>query len=142
VIYIHGGGFVSGDKLSVRQGRLVRQCLDAGVSVAAINYRFLAPETPLQEILHDSARAVQFLRAHAAAFNLDKLRIAACGHSAGAGTSLWLAFHDDMADPQHHDPVLRESTRLSAAVSWDGQYSYDLPAWGRYFGEENRLKFG
>lgn len=142
VIYIHGGGFVSGDKKMARREYIVPQCLKAGVSVAAINYRFLSPDTALQDILHDCARAVQFLRAHAAAFNIDKTRIASCGHSAGAGASLWLAFHDDMADPQNVDPVLRESTRLSAATSWDGQYTYDLPSWGKYFGEDNRQKFG
>jgi len=142
VVYIHGGGFVSGDKKSIRSERLVPQCLQAGVSVAAINYRYLSSSVPLQDVLGDTARAVQFLRAHATEFNLDKTRIAACGHSAGAGSALWLAFHDDMADSKNPDPVLRESTRLSCAVSWDGQFTYDLPGWGKYFGEANRRKFG
>ena len=46
--------------------------------------------------------------AHSPEFNLDKARVAAMGGSAGAGTSLWLAFHDDLADPASPDPVLRE----------------------------------
>ncbi len=45
-------------------------------------------------------------------WNVDKTRVAAYGGSAGAGTSLWLAFHDDLADPKSADPVLRESSRL------------------------------
>ena len=142
VVYIHGGGFVSGDKSAIRSMKLVPQCLGVGVSVASINYRYLSPTVPLQDVLRDTARALQFLRAHAAEFNIDKTRLAACGHSAGAGSSLWLAFHDDLIDPQSTDPVLRESSRLAAAVSWDGQFTYDLPGWAKYFGEDNRQKFG
>src|SRR5690606_31715180 len=56
VIYIHGGGFDSGDKSKAREGTLLRECLAAGVSYVAINYRYLAPDVPLQAILRDSAR--------------------------------------------------------------------------------------
>lgn len=142
VIYIHGGGFVAGDKTMVRQGRLIRQCLDAGVSLVAINYRFLAPNVPLQDILRDCARAVQFVRAKSVELRIDKTRIAGFGSSAGAGSSLWLAFHDDMADPQNADPVLRESTRLTCAAVFDTQFTYDLPQWANRFGEDNRRRFG
>jgi len=47
------------------------------------------------------------------------------GGSAGAGISLWLGFHDDLADPDNEDPVLRESTRLSCMAVYNGQTSYD-----------------
>ena len=40
LIFIHGGGFVMGDKSSCRSMPAIAQCLDAGVSFAAINYRF------------------------------------------------------------------------------------------------------
>lgn len=142
VFYIHGGGFISGDKTMVRSMKVVQQCLAAGVSVVSINYRYLSATVPLQAVLHDCARAVQFVRSQATELKIDKTRIGACGNSAGAGTSLWLAFHPDMADAANPDPVLRESTRLTVAVSWDGQFTYDLPLWGKYFGEDNRQKFG
>jgi hypothetical protein len=38
-----------------------------------------------------------------------KKRIASYGGSAGAGTSLWLAFHDDLADPKSKEPLLRST---------------------------------
>src|SRR6185503_4219668 len=44
---------------------------------------------------------------------------------AGAGTSLWIAFHDDLADPKSADPVARQSTRLTAVAVDNGQSSYD-----------------
>jgi acetyl esterase/lipase len=133
VVFIHGGGFTAGDKKQARQQALVAECLQAGVSYAAINYRFRA-SAPIQDILRDAARAIQFLRFRAAEWNLDKTRIAAWGGSAGAGTSLWLAFHDDLAEPGNSDPVLRESTRLAAAGSLQGQASYDLEHWPQILG--------
>jgi acetyl esterase/lipase len=73
----------------------------------------------------DSARALQFLRHHAKDYNLDPKRVGATGGSAGAGISQWLAFHDDLADPKAEDPILRESTRISCAVVYAAQTSYD-----------------
>lgn len=128
VVFIHGGGFVQGDKSSIHRNPAVRQCLSAGVSFASINYRF-RDHAPIQDILRDAARAIQYLRSRASEWNLDPTRFAAYGGSAGAGTSLWLAFHDDLADPAAEDPVLRQSSRLSAAGSLNGQASYDLRDW-------------
>lgn len=140
VVYIHGGGFVSGDKSGVRKDRTVEQYLAAGVSFAAINYRYRT-NTPIQDVLRDCARAVQFLRSKSGEWNIDKSRVASYGGSAGAGTSLWLAFHDDMADPQNADPVLRESTRLTCAGSIAGQFSYDVLRWPEVLGEDAVRKF-
>lgn len=135
VIYIHGGGFVTDDKSKARNERLIQQCLDAGVSFAAINYRYLSATAPMQDVLRDCARAVQFIRSKSGEWNVDKPRIASYGASAGAGTSMWLAFHDDLADPKSADPVLRESSRLVCAGSISGQFSYDFPQWTTVFGE-------
>ena len=132
VIFIHGGGFVGGDK-SQANPWMIRSCLDAGVSFMAINYRFRR-DAAIQDILRDAARAVQFVRYHAKEYNLDPARIACYGNSAGAGTSLWLAVHDDLADPKSDDPVLRQSTRISAAGCLNGQATYDLTEWDKVVG--------
>src|SRR5262249_21388956 len=122
LVSIHGGGFVAGNKSGAPQP--LKDCLDAGISGAAIHYRHstqaIAP-APFQ----DGARAVQFLRSKAKDWNIDSKRFAATGGSAGAGISLWLGFHKDMADPQNDDPVLRQSTRLTCMVVFEGQTSYD-----------------
>ena len=47
------------------------------------------------------------------------------GGSAGACTSLWLALHDDLADPESNDPIARESTRLTCAAVIGAQTSLD-----------------
>ncbi len=130
IIYIHGGGFGGGDKRSI-QAAFLTECLKSGISVAAIHYRFVT-EKPFPTPQHDAARAIQFLRYNAKGWNLDPTRFAAYGGSAGAGLSLWLAFHKDLADPENGDPVLRQSSRLIAAGSFGGQSTYDpfvIKAW-------------
>lgn len=140
VVFIHGGGFKAGDKSGARGDKILRECLDNGVSFAAINYRYRTT-APLQDVLHDCARAIQFIRSNAGEWNVDKSRIASYGGSAGAGTSLWLAFHDDLADPGNTDPVLRESTRLVCAGANSCQFSYDILEWPKIFGEDVCRRF-
>jgi acetyl esterase/lipase len=132
VVFIHGGGFVGGDK-SHAQPRSIQACLAAGVSYATINYRF-RNSAPIQDILRDAARAVQFLRLNAQEYGLDPQRVACYGGSAGAGTSLWLATRDDLAEPKSGDPVLRQSTRIAAAACLNGQASYDVTKWDALIG--------
>jgi acetyl esterase/lipase len=123
VLYIHGGGWRSGDKTLLIPGTL-KTMLAHQVSVASINYRY-STQAKLPAPVHDAARALQFIRSQAPAWNLDKTHIAAMGVSAGACTTLWLAYHEDLAEPQSQDPVARESTRLWAAVSIQGQTAID-----------------
>lgn len=142
VVYIHGGGFLNGDKTAIRGDRLIQACLDAGVSFAAINYRYLSQGVPLQDILRDCARAVQFLRVRAMPWHIDPTRIAAYGASAGAGAAIWLAAHPDLADPDHADLILRQSSRLVAAGAVVPQATYDLLRWTEIFGAEPVARFG
>src|SRR4051794_22304140 len=137
VFYIHGGGWQGGDKSSLR-GAAIQQYLDAGISVAAINYRYVKQaaaqkvEPPVKAPLEDAARALQLVRSKAAEWNLDKKRVGATGGSAGGCSSLWLALHDDLADSKSDDPVARESTRLYCAAVNGAQTSLDpkeLRAW-------------
>lgn len=122
LVSIHGGGFRSGNKRVMNFS--VDELHRAGISVAAITYR-LSDEAIAPAQFDDAARAVQFIRSNAREWNIDPERIAATGGSAGAGLSLWLAFHDDLADPESNDPVLRQSTRLNCAIVYNGQTSYD-----------------
>ena len=116
LFYIHGGGWMAGDKNGIDP----RPYLDAGISVVSVNYRYISQAQevvpPVKAPLHDAARALQLVRSKAKEWNLDKQRIGASGGSAGACSSLWLAFHDDLADPKSSDPIARESTRLWCAA--------------------------
>jgi acetyl esterase/lipase len=128
VFYIHGGGWTAGSKAGIGS---VADCLKAGISIVSVEYRFIADaekdgvKPPVDAPLHDAARALQFVRSKASEWNIDKTRIGASGGSAGACSSLWLDFHDDMADPKSEDPVARESTRLTCAAVIVAQTSLD-----------------
>jgi len=123
VIFIHGGGFLAGDKSNVNVSA-IESFLRSGISFASISYRYTS-QAPYPAPMLDGGRAVQFLRSKAAEWNIDPKRVAAYGGSAGAGISLWLAFHDDLAKPDSTDPVERQSTRLTCAGSLGGQSSYN-----------------
>lgn len=130
VVFIHGGGFAGGSKENLKADQL-RELLAAGISVAAVNYRYYQ-QAPLPAALHDCRRALQTLRARAAEWNLDRTRAAATGGSAGAIASMYLAFHDDMADPRSADPVARESTRLTCVATTAGQTTLDTAWWMKH----------
>ena len=128
LFFIHGGGWNRGGKDRIAR---LNEYLAAGISVVSIQYRFV-PEAhaagvkpPVQWPLQDAARALQFVRSKAVEWNIDKTRIGASGGSAGACSSLWLAFHDDMAEPGSADPVARESTRLYCAGVMGAQTTLD-----------------
>ena len=128
VVFIHGGGWMNGTKSNVAN---LEKLLDAGISVASVEYRFIQEamemgiEPPVRAPLYDAGRAVQTLRAKAAELNFDKTRVAYMGGSAGACTSLWLALHDDLADPTSSDPIARESTKPTFIAVSGAQTSLD-----------------
>jgi acetyl esterase/lipase len=157
VYVIHGGGWQGGTKERVHRFVNVQQLLDVGISVVAINYRLIKHanedgiKPPVKAPLHDAARALQFVRSKAGEWNIDRKRIGAAGGSAGACTSLWLAYHDDLAEPDSKDPVARESTRLWCASVKGPQTTLDpkqMKEWtpnsrygGHAFGKANFKQF-
>ncbi|HXH07821.1 MAG TPA: alpha/beta hydrolase, partial [Vicinamibacterales bacterium] len=135
VLYLHGGAWVSGTKNWVKE---LTDLLDAGISVASVEYRLVGRawaagvRPPVAWPMQDAARALQFVRRRAAEWHVDPTRICAFGNSAGGCTALWLALHDDMADPASSDPVARQSTRLTCAATISAQTTLDpklMRAW-------------
>ena len=105
-MWVHGGGFTTGDKSSGRARATPFAKLE--YSPVSINYRLLSPDgcggnpnpTPLcqhaaLEAQHDAQAAVRWLRANAATYRIDTDRIAMAGASAGAVTSVLAATHSE-----------------------------------------------
>jgi acetyl esterase/lipase len=138
VIYVHGGGFTSGDKdfvYTVQSGGAwdfptdIRYLLQNNIAFATIRYSLLNPTGETEGVkkpMSDVRRALQYIRHRASDFNIDKNKIILAGNSAGAGTSLWIAFTNDFADSQNTDPVLRESSRVKGVVARETQSSYNI----------------
>ena len=91
VLFIHGGGWTNGDKYGVGN---VKQYLDVGISVAAINYRFVKHgvedklEPPVRAPLEDAARALQFIRSKAGDWGIGQG--AASGATGGSAGRLFI----------------------------------------------------
>jgi len=135
LIYIHGGGFVSGDKsqsyTSTYFQTLINNLLSNNVAVATVNYRFVETNDTggILKSLNDSKRALQFMRYYANSLGIQKDKVVVLGSSAGGGTALWLGFNDDMANANSSDSILRESTRIQGLISTSTQSNYDFLEW-------------
>jgi len=141
LIWIHGGGFTGGSRDSAGHEGRVLEYLAEGVAYASISYRLLESPDPDGVIkpLSDSTRALQFIRYHANQLNIDRDNVILMGGSAGAGTALWIAFNDEMADPTSEDPVEQHSTRVTAAIAIATQATYDIGKWTTVVFEEYDL---
>jgi hypothetical protein len=157
IIYIHGGGFFAGDKAlayynfdpttgaptpNTANIADINKVLAAGIAFATINYSLL--DVPgfssdvaitendtegLMKSLSDVREALQYIRYNAKTFNIDPTNVSTYGVSAGASSSLWLAYTDDMAIPDSEDPIAQQSTRIVAAGAIETQGSMDPIRW-------------
>ncbi|HTO00253.1 MAG TPA: alpha/beta hydrolase [Microthrixaceae bacterium] len=84
IIYIHGGGFTTGDKneISDTSSDLILSQRQNGFDVVSVNYR-LASEAPYPAAFDDTSLAVSWVRGHGAEHGLHNERVIVVGHSAG-----------------------------------------------------------
>jgi acetyl esterase/lipase len=140
VIWVHGGGWHTGDKSSIgarydpsASPPTPTNCTDIvqvqvpdvvaltakGYAVASVNYRL--DRDPVAAV-KDAKAAVRFLRANAAGYHLDPDRFAAWGDSAGGYTVIMLGVtggqHTVFDDPTLGNPEVSSAVR--AVVDWFG----------------------
>ena len=102
VMFIHGGGFKSGNKRS--RGGLNSVCvklLDHGIAVVSINYYLVRKYSKtktrdkykeVRVAAEDAELAMKWIVDHAEEYGFDLERFAVCGSSAGARTCFELAY--------------------------------------------------
>ncbi len=117
-VYVHGGGWTTGDKGSGAgiidtQGLLAR-----GYLVVSINYR-LAPQFKFPAQIEDVKCAIRHLRATAAVYNLDPNRIGVWGGSAG-GHLVALLGTTDKSVGWDVGEYIDQSSRVQAVVDLFG----------------------
>ena len=128
VLYVHGGGWTSGDKSSASMwaGLLARR----GYLVASINYR-LAPQYKWPAQIEDTMCAARFLRANATRYNIDPNRIAAMGDSAGGHLVSLLGLAGPEAGFEGSGGYADQSSTVQAVVDLYGPTdltAYDVQA--------------
>lgn len=89
VLYIHGGGYVSGSPYQSRAA-IGGLAASAGAVVVSPRYR-LAPETRFPGAIEDCYSALTWIHSNAARLGIDRRRIAVIGASAGGGLAASLA---------------------------------------------------
>jgi acetyl esterase/lipase len=86
VVWIHGGGFVSGDRVSLpatlSPGSVFGALTAAGLACASVDYR-LAPAARYPAPIADVRTALAFLQARAGRYGYDGSRLGLWGESAG-----------------------------------------------------------
>lgn len=110
VLLLHGGGWRMGSKDRMEQH--ARVLVEAGFTGIASEYRLtLEARWPAQ--IHDTRRAIRWVRSEAASLGIDPDRICLQGHSAGAHLALLAAGtpHDASYDAPN------DSAEVSAAVA-------------------------
>ena len=129
---VSGGGIPAGRRPS--QGRLSSsRCSIAGSRC----WRAMAqPRYKVPEAVADVRLAVRHIRLHAADYRIDPERLGVYGMSAGGHLSLALATTADAGDPAAKDQVLRQSSRVAAAVAY--YPPSDLRAW--VTGEDPKMR--
>lgn len=93
VVWVHGGGWVSGDRARSRERNVGTTLAGWGIAVASISYQ-LGPDAWPRN-LHDVKNAVRFLRSQGAKWGIAPDRLAVAGGSAGGNLALLAAFTAD-----------------------------------------------
>ncbi|WP_448628347.1 alpha/beta hydrolase fold domain-containing protein [Geodermatophilus sp. URMC 64] len=123
VVWVHGGGFMFGDRRilpeTFRPNQVFDALLDAGLAVATIDYRH-ALEAPFPAQLQDAKAAVRYLRAFAGELGIATERIGAIGESAGGHIVAALGLTAHRADLEGTHGVLGQSSGVQAVVDWYG----------------------
>jgi acetyl esterase/lipase len=135
MLWIHGGGFVSGDPKTYHDicSRIAKE-LD--ILVVSVDYR-LAPEHPFPAGLDDCYAALEWIHRQAAGLGVDPGRVAIGGDSAGGGLAACLAqlAHDRGELPVGFQllvyPMLDDRTVLRAEHGGTGGFVW-TPASNRY----------
>jgi acetyl esterase/lipase len=128
IVFVHGGGWRSGDK---RRGYFIRGAVEyaqKGYVCASVNYR-LVGEAKFPACIEDVKCAVRWLRANAEKYNVDPQRIGGYGNSAGAHLVAMLGLAGPDAKLEGDGPY-RENSSLLQAVCCSATPT-DLSLFGR-----------
>jgi acetyl esterase/lipase len=117
VVAIHGGAFRWGDR--TRELDALDALIEAGFAVASVGYR-LSGEAIFPAAVDDVREAVRFLRQESARLEVDPLRFAAWGRSAGGYLAAMLGVLPDRATGFDTHSAISESARVQAVVDWYG----------------------
>ncbi len=123
VVWIHGGGWMMGDRRylpeTLRPNQVFDELLAAGLAVATIDYRH-ALEAAFPAQLNDAKAAIRWLRAHADDLGISTTRIGVMGESAGGHLAALVGLTAHRADLEGTHGVVGPSSAVDVVVDWYG----------------------
>ncbi|MEZ4399350.1 MAG: alpha/beta hydrolase [Kofleriaceae bacterium] len=120
LLYVHGGGWVVGDKR--QQGRLtVHELARAGWVCVSINYR-LSPRATFPDHLIDVKRALAWVRDHIGDHGGDPRFVVIAGGSAGAHLATLAAV--TAGDPRYQPGFEDADTSVAGCVAYYGVFDF------------------
>ena len=135
LIFVHGGGFVGGDKSKGGDGapspfydNLMIWAVAHGMVGMNMNYR-VAPQAQYPVVQHEIAEAVALARKNAKAWGGDPDRIIVWGHSAGASQVASFIAH-----PETYADVAGAAKPVAGAIVTSGGYEFAGPKDNVYYG--------
>lgn len=120
VMFVHGGSWSAGDKAGGEGEPEIGELVSRGYLVVSINYR-LAPSYVFPSQIADVKCAVRYLRANAAALNIDPQKIGAWGASAGGHLVSLLGTAGPEAGLEGDGGYSGQSSRVQAVVDMYGR---------------------
>src|SRR4051794_32669862 len=116
ILWIQSGGWYSTWQDAKVWPVMAKPFLDKGFTVFVVRHAS-APKYTVPEAVEDVRRSVRFIRLKAKAFGVDPERLGALGGSAGGHLALTLATTGDDGNPRAKDDVLKQPSRIAAAVA-------------------------
>ncbi|MFZ4766315.1 MAG: alpha/beta hydrolase fold domain-containing protein [Roseimicrobium sp.] len=119
IVFIHGGGWRGGSKLSGR-GQVLRFVQSGDYAGVSVEYR-LSGEAQWPAQMHDCKAAIRWLKGHAKEYGLDAEKIAAWGSSAGGHLAAMLGVSGDVPELEGALGKHTEQTsRVTCVADWYG----------------------
>ncbi len=124
IVYIHGGGWMSGDKNIERGKSICTTLAKHGYVAAFIEYKLATPDSgSWPQALYDCKTAVQFLRKNADKYNIDPDHIGVMGGSAGAHLAAMVGTVGPEEGLEPPGPYKGVSSKVQAVVALYGIYN-------------------
>ena len=124
VIFIHGGGWRSGDKSF--QHPLASKVASKGFLCATIEYR-LSPEAKYPAAVQDIKSAIKWIKKNAEAYNADSSKVTLLGCSSGGHLAALCGVTNNIPKFES-DYLLDISSKVNALIDIDGILDFTHPA--------------
>ncbi|RYD49705.1 MAG: alpha/beta hydrolase [Verrucomicrobiaceae bacterium] len=119
IVWIHGGGWQTGDKAAV--GKKPQAFIEKGYVFVSVNYRLL-PKVSMGDIVRDVAKSIHWVHDQVGGHGGDPKRLFVMGHSAGAQLAALICTDDRYLKAEGLPMAI-----LKGCVPVDGD-TFDVPA--------------